>query len=121
MRPTLRHSHPEAPDRPSLLPPVEAVDTIELATLPVFLAALAALQTRAAARMALAASPPYPAPEPAAETLLDARTAAARLGMSTDWLYRNKDKLPFTRRVGTRTVRFSESGITRWLATRARG
>ena len=47
--------------------------------------------------------------------------AAERLGMSVTWLYRNAAKLPFTRRIGGRTVRFSAAGIARYIGNRRAG
>ena len=38
--------------------------------------------------------------------------------MSADWLYRNADRLPFTRRTGCRALRFSERSLKRYLADR---
>jgi predicted DNA-binding transcriptional regulator AlpA len=52
------------------------------------------------------------------ETTVDVHQAARMLGMSPGWLYRNAKRLPFTRRVGTRALRFSTSGIRRYLASR---
>jgi predicted DNA-binding transcriptional regulator AlpA len=110
----------DRPDRAALLPPIEAVDALPAELLPGLLAGLAALQARAAARLTVQATADPAMLPPGADKLLDVREAAERISMSADWLYRHKDKLPFTRRVGTRTVRFSEAGITRWLASRAR-
>lgn len=50
--------------------------------------------------------------------LLTADEAAERLGVTRNWMYRRADSLPFTRRIGKRTLRFSETGIERWLETR---
>jgi excisionase family DNA binding protein len=78
---------------------------------------LTALQTALAARVLSA--PVGPALSPGgAEHLLGVEEAAARLGMSTDWLYRHAKRLPFTRRVG-RAVRFDAAGLARWVAHRA--
>ncbi len=52
------------------------------------------------------------------ERLLDANEAAAVLGLSPDWLYRDAKKLPFTRKLGPKMLRFSHQGILKWLATR---
>lgn len=54
------------------------------------------------------------------ERLLDVEEAAARLGMSADWLYRHARQLPFTRRVGRRAVKFDPAGLARWVATQRR-
>jgi predicted DNA-binding transcriptional regulator AlpA len=56
--------------------------------------------------------------EVAPERLLKVDDAAARLGMSREWVYRNGRTLPFARRIG-RSVRFSAPGIDRWLSQRA--
>jgi predicted DNA-binding transcriptional regulator AlpA len=42
------------------------------------------------------------APEQDADRLLSAEEAAEMLSMSTDWLYRNARKLPFTRKLARR-------------------
>jgi predicted DNA-binding transcriptional regulator AlpA len=44
--------------------------------------------------------------------------AAKMLSMSTDWLYRHAKKLPFTRKLGPKMLRFSHQGILKWIATR---
>lgn len=49
------------------------------------------------------------------DRLLTAEEAATLLGMSKDWLFRHHAKLPFTRRIGRRAVRFSSAGIQKWL------
>jgi len=57
-----------------------------------------------------------PSHEPSSEPdqLLDVEEAAKRLSMSKDYLYRHKDKFPFTRREG-RKLLFSSSGIDRYI------
>lgn len=55
------------------------------------------------------------------DRLLTVDEAAERLGMSVTWLYKNAARLPFTRRIGQRTVRFSATGITRYLTSRRTG
>ena len=57
-------------------------------------------------------------PEPEEDVLLDVDRAAERLGTSKDWLYRHADKLPFTVRLGARQLRFSASGIGRYIRQR---
>ena len=52
------------------------------------------------------------------DRLLSAEEAAAILSVSVDWLYRQAKKLPFTRKLGPKMVRFSYQGILKWLATR---
>jgi predicted DNA-binding transcriptional regulator AlpA len=51
------------------------------------------------------------------DRLLDAGEAAKVLGVSEDWLYRNAKKLPFSRKLGPKMLRFSYQGILKWLST----
>jgi len=92
------------------LPAPDAVDALRPDQLPVVVAHLAALELRIAARLADELS--------TSEDLVTAAEAARLLGMSLDWVYRNAKDLPFTRRVGPRTLKFSNAGIRRYLATR---
>jgi predicted DNA-binding transcriptional regulator AlpA len=55
------------------------------------------------------------------DELVDVRAAARLLGMSTAWIYKNVDHLPFARRVGSRTLRFSVRGIRRYQAVQQNG
>jgi len=56
---------------------------------------------------------------PSEEDLLTATAAAKLLGMSRHWVYKNAAKLPFTRRVGPRALRFSAKAIRRYLGSRS--
>jgi predicted DNA-binding transcriptional regulator AlpA len=49
--------------------------------------------------------------------LLTAAEVAARTGMSVDYMYRNASTLPYIVRVG-RSLRFSESGLEKWIRSR---
>jgi excisionase family DNA binding protein len=51
------------------------------------------------------------------DRLLGVEEAAAKLGVTTDWLYRHHKELPFTLRHGRR-VRFSELGIEQYIRKR---
>lgn len=97
------------------LPPVEVVDGLGVEALPAALAHLLALQARVVARLAAGKA----VASVVSARLLSVDEAAARTGMSKDWLYRHAKTLPFTRRLG-RAVRFDEAALTRWLATRGR-
>ena len=50
--------------------------------------------------------------------LLDAEEAAKLLSVSEDWLYRQAKKLPFSRKLSPKMLRFSSQGIQKYLATR---
>ena len=61
---------------------------------------------------------PSTAPTQVPDRLLGTSAAAELLSVKPRWLYRRADRLPFTRRLGPRTLRFSEVGLLRWLETR---
>lgn len=52
------------------------------------------------------------------DRLLTPEQAVGILGVTVRWLYRHADQLPFTRRLSRKTLRFSEVGIRKYLATR---
>ncbi len=52
------------------------------------------------------------------DRLLDAEKAAEILSVSPSWLYRYGKRLPFTRKLAPRVLRFSYQGIQKYLATR---
>jgi predicted DNA-binding transcriptional regulator AlpA len=106
---------------------VACVASLAAERLPALLVEVAALQGKLAAvsnavsARLLADAAAGSAPRPGGlEHLLDVEEAAARLGMSTDWLYRHARQLPFTRRVGRRAVKFDPEGLARWVATQRR-
>lgn len=108
------------------LAPVPSLD--ELASDPTKAAGLSpdvarALTLRCAAVLTALAAVGGPANAPAREPpaddhLLTADEAAARLGTSPRWLRRHAGRLPFARRLSRKTLRYSEAGLTRWLAAR---
>lgn len=51
----------------------------------------------------------------APERLLDVEQAAALLDVRPRWLYDHARALPFAKKLGGRTLRFSEAGMRRWL------
>ena len=53
--------------------------------------------------------------EPAGDRLLKVGEVADRLNCDPDWVYRNTDKLPFTRRLSSKQLRFSEKGLEKYI------
>ena len=51
------------------------------------------------------------------DQMLIAQEAAALLGVSEDWLYRNAKKLPFAKKLGRKNLRFSKTGLEKWLSS----
>ncbi len=56
--------------------------------------------------------------EPEKENLLTAEQAAPILGVTPRWLYRRSKKLPFARHLSRKVLRFSETGLRKWLAAK---
>ncbi len=52
------------------------------------------------------------------DKLLNAEEASEILSVGEDWLYRHHKKLPFTRKLAPRVLRFSYHGIQKYLASR---
>jgi predicted DNA-binding transcriptional regulator AlpA len=53
------------------------------------------------------------------DRLLRVGEVAAMLDVSEWWVYMHAKTLPFARKVGPRSLRFSEKGARRWLLRRA--
>ncbi len=52
------------------------------------------------------------------DTLLNAEQAAKILRVNEDWLYHHHKKLPFTRKLAPRVLRFSRQGIQKYIANK---
>jgi excisionase family DNA binding protein len=97
----------DAPERALDLPLHEAA---------AMLVRVGALEAMLRARLA-SPVPASPCASPAAEDrLLTTDQAAARLGVTRNWLYRHATKLPFARKLSRKALRFSEAGLNRYLA-----
>jgi hypothetical protein len=99
----------------------QRVGDVPRSAVPSLMAQVAALQVALAAR--LASNPDLSearsvTTNPEAEHLLTPQEAAASLGVTVTWLYRHASTLPFTRRLSRKALRFSETGLQRWLAGR---
>ena len=81
----------------------------------VMLAQVAAIQASLAARVAAAAQP-GPVKRAEDDRLISVDEAAGRLGVTPRWLYRHAPRLPFSRRLSRKALRFSELGLKRWQA-----
>ena len=56
-----------------------------------------------------------PQPEPEADRLLTVHEVAEVLSVRDRWVYDRANSLPFTRRLGEKTLRFSSLGLSAWL------
>ena len=52
------------------------------------------------------------------DRLMTVEEVAARLDVTPQWVYRHAGEWSFTRRLGRRTLRFSEAGLRAYLARR---
>ena len=52
------------------------------------------------------------------DRLLDVETAAKLLSVDESWLYRHQKKLPFSRKLAPRVLRFSYLGLQKYLASK---
>jgi predicted DNA-binding transcriptional regulator AlpA len=75
---------------------------------------LGELETVRAVAWSRLTAPAAPANQQSRAELLDVDEAAARLGMSASYLYRNHGRFAFSRRVG-RSLRFSAEGIDSYI------
>ena len=101
----------------------ERIANVPPDTLPALIGEAEALRARLWARLQASSAPQAPTPASGgngkADHLLTAQETAERLGVSARWVYRKADELPFTRRIGEGTLRFSERGMERWKESRA--
>jgi excisionase family DNA binding protein len=54
------------------------------------------------------------------DRLLTIDQVTQTLSVSKDWVYRNENRFPFTRKLGPKMVRFSETGLQKWLKDQGR-
>ena len=58
-------------------------------------------------------------PPPTGAQLITVKEASDRLGLAVSWIYRQRASLPFTVRVGSRSLRVDVSKLERWIARSA--
>jgi len=85
------------------------IETIPREQIPAAIAALAA-------RLLMEPSG-APARE-SADVWLSVDQAAAKIGRSPRWFYRNAKRLPFVKRLSRKVLLVSEQGMVAWIATR---
>jgi excisionase family DNA binding protein len=120
-----------APDEPSgdvwtvmqlFRDPVQ-IETVAPEAIPRLLGVLRTVEVSLLARLtrdSLKHVGPSQAPPREDDRLLTVEEAAKLLGVTPRWLYRHAGRLPFARRLSRKALRFSEAGIGRYVATRAK-
>jgi len=88
--------------------------------IPPLLCQLSALQSALMVRLLALPARGNAKPEAPSEEdrLLTPEEAGKMLSTTPRWLYRHHRRLPFTRRLSRKALRFSEAGLRRWLAAR---
>jgi len=81
----------------------------------------AVVQSALAANLAAISPDLGSKPEDTEDHLLTAEEAAAILNVKPRWLYARAKKLPFSRRISRKCLRFSKIGISRYLSREAKG
>jgi predicted DNA-binding transcriptional regulator AlpA len=79
--------------------------------------ALSALQGALSARL-LASQLSVTVQENSGERLLTAEEVATVLGVTRRWVQRRARRLPFARRISDHAIRYSETGLKRWMSNR---
>ena len=110
------------PELATLAADPDRIEDVDRSKVPELLSVVEGLRARLWGRMM---EPPTPNGHPlsdmekaSGDRLLDVHEASERMGLTTKQLYRRSDSLPFTRKLGPRTLRFSEKGLEKWLSLR---
>lgn len=106
------------PDLAALLADPKGVAEINPEAIPPLLCQLAALQSALAARLVSGRGNGQLQAQPERDRLLTPEEAGQRLGVTAKWLYRHHKRLPFTRQLSRKVLRFSESGLRKWQAAK---
>lgn len=97
----------------------ERIANLDREDVPDLLSALESVRARLWSRLS---RPPAAAESPGnganPDQMLNAEQVAEILEVDTRYVYDHADDWPFTRRISARTLRFSETGLYRWLDTR---
>ena len=78
---------------------------------------LSALQGALTVRLLVSQADAAKRPEPS-DRLMTAEEVATALGVTQRWVQRRARRLPFARRISDHAIRYSESGLKRWMSNR---
>ena len=96
--------------------PVERITAL-VAELASEQSALSALQGVLTVRLLVSQADAVTRPEPS-DTLMPTEAVATALGVTQRWVQRRARRLPFARRISEHAIRYSESGLRRWMSNR---
>ena len=96
--------------------PVERIPAL-VAELASEQSALSALQGALTVRLLVSQADAVTRPEPS-DRLMTAGEVANALGVTRRWVQRRARRLPFARRISDHAIRYSETGLKRWMSNR---
>jgi predicted DNA-binding transcriptional regulator AlpA len=96
--------------------PVERIPAL-VAELASEQSALSALQGALTVRLLVSQADAATRPE-TSDRLMTAEEVATALGVTPRWVQRRARRLPFARRISDHAIRYSESGLRRWMSNR---
>lgn len=86
---------------------------------PAVLVALGSIQGRLTTRLLESTASPPPLDDSSnQDRLMTAEETARILGVTVRWIYRHAGRLPFTKRLSRKALRFSEFGLRRYVKSR---
>lgn len=99
----------------------DLVAALPQAEVPALLGELEAVRVRLLARLFCRPYDPSQRDDDPEDELLTPTATAKQLGVTVKWLYRNRHRLPFSRQLSRKAIRFSSLGVARWLAQQEHG
>ena len=92
--------------------------SVPVAEIPALLIQIASVQAILLSRLVVSPNGSKVRQPPDDDRLLTAEEVAPIMNVTLRWLYRKAGSLPFTRRINRKTLRFSEQGLRRYMASR---
>lgn len=92
--------------------------SVSVVEIPALLVQIASIQAILLSRLAVSSNGAKTQGPPADDRFLTAEEAAPIMNVTPRWMYRKARSLPFTRRINRKTLRFSEQGLRRYMASR---
>lgn len=96
----------------------KALDKVSREEASDFIGGLEGLQAKLWAKLLPPSENPHSRDQEPEDRYLTAEEAAQILNVNKKWLYNRASKLPFTKRLSERKLRFSEKGLRQWVRSR---
>ena len=92
--------------------------SVSVEEIPALLVQIASIQAILLSRLAVSSNGSKTQASAVDDRLLTAEEAAPIMNVTPRWMYRKARSLPFTCRINRKTLRFSEVGLRRYMASR---